>query len=280
VVVVPAEANSMAYTFKDDGGSMTYYREYNKEVLDKNETLVGNWVEERALRDQIGTGRYALWVNTGDEKSVANVKQQTFTKFTTRPDALDTFSRTLAHSDHTPSAEYATNNDVKDPGYAKYVNPGIGAREKLLVERARQLAKSEEVGTMGELPSNYQSTHRQDYTSLELPPAESLGRKVMMTQNMIDIKGAGDGLWRKECGLVSKHLFVEGTGGDFNQTMTATGIKPKFGFGKVSDFSAPIEHALHGTVRGGGDGNEVAPGMLQNSKGPGEFLYDDFKPAP
>merc|ERR1712086_746400 len=56
-------AASMAYTFKDDGGTMTYYREYNKEVLDKNDTLVGNWVEERALRDQIGTGRYALWVN-------------------------------------------------------------------------------------------------------------------------------------------------------------------------------------------------------------------------
>ena len=97
---------AMAYTFKDDGGRMTYYREYNKEVLDKNDTLVGNWVEERALREQIGTGRYALWVNTGDEKSVATNKQQTFTKFTTRPDALDTFSRTLAHSDHTPSAEY------------------------------------------------------------------------------------------------------------------------------------------------------------------------------
>ena len=58
----------MAYTFKDDGGTMTYYREYNKEVLEKNETLVGNWVEERALRDQIGTGRYAthlqLWPPT------------------------------------------------------------------------------------------------------------------------------------------------------------------------------------------------------------------------
>jgi hypothetical protein len=168
----------MAYTFQDDGGRMTYYREYNKEVLDKNETLVGNWVEERALRDQIGTGRYALWVNTGDEKSVATNKQQTFTKFTTRPDALDTFSRTLAHSDHTPSAEYSTNNDVKDPGYSRYVNPGVGAREKLLVERAAALARSEEDGSIGELPSNYQSTHRQDFSQHELPPAESLGRKV------------------------------------------------------------------------------------------------------
>ena len=168
----------MAYTFKDDGASLTFYREYNKEVNAKNETLVGNWVEERALKDQIGTGRYAMWVNNGDEKSVATAKQQTFTKFTTRPDALDTFSRTLAHSDHTPSAEYSTNNEVKDPGYTKYVNPGVGAREQMLVERARQLAQSENDGSIGELPSNYQSTHRQDYTPLPLPPAESLGRKV------------------------------------------------------------------------------------------------------
>ena len=145
---------AMAYTFKDDGGRMTYYREYNKEVLDKNDTLVGNWVEERALRDQIGTGRYALWVNTGDEKSVATKKQQTFTKFTTRPDALDTFSRTLMHSDHTPSAEYATNNDFSDPGYARYINPGVGAREKLMVERAAALARSEEDSSIGELPSS------------------------------------------------------------------------------------------------------------------------------
>ena len=66
---------------------------------DKNETLVGNWVEERALKEQIGTGRYQLWVTKGDEKSVPTQLQKTYTKFTTRPDALDTFSRTLAHSD-------------------------------------------------------------------------------------------------------------------------------------------------------------------------------------
>ena len=156
----------MAYTFKDDGSALTYYREYNKEVNDKNETLVGNWVEERALKEQIGTGRYQLWVTKGDEKSVPTQPQKTFTKFSTRPDALDTFSRTLAHSDvrtspaqpthalarrarwphranvpcaqFTPQSEYCTNNQVPDPGYAKYINPGTGAREKLLVERARR----------------------------------------------------------------------------------------------------------------------------------------------
>ena len=46
----------MSYTFKDDGASLTYYREYNKEVGTGDKTLVGNWVEERALRDTIDTG--------------------------------------------------------------------------------------------------------------------------------------------------------------------------------------------------------------------------------
>jgi len=236
----------MAYTFKDDGAMLTYYREYNKEVNAKDNTLVGNWVEERALKEEIGTGRYALWVNKGDEKSAATEKQRTFTKFVTRPDALDTFSRTLAHSEHTPSAEYMTNNNVPDPGYARYVNPGMGAREKLLAERARQLAASEADHTIGTLDLAYQSTYRQDYESKPLPNPETLGRKVMLTQNMIEIKGGGDGLFRKEHDLVARHRVLEKEGGDFNQTMTAQGIKPKFGFGKDCTFSTPAELARHG----------------------------------
>ena len=35
----------MAYTFKDDGASLTYFRDYNKEVGTGDKTLVGNWVE-------------------------------------------------------------------------------------------------------------------------------------------------------------------------------------------------------------------------------------------
>lgn len=41
-----------------------------------------------------------------------------------------------------------------------------------------------------ELPAQYQSTYRQDYVDKELPLAETLGRRVMMTQNMQDIKVA------------------------------------------------------------------------------------------
>ena len=86
----------MAYTFKDDGSALTYYREYNKEVGTGDKTLVGNWVEERALRDTIKTGRYQLWANPDPDPKAP---QQTFTKFTTRPDSLDTYNRTLVHSD-------------------------------------------------------------------------------------------------------------------------------------------------------------------------------------
>ena len=86
----------MAYTFKDDGARLTYFRDYNKEVGTGDKTLVGNWVEERALRDEIKTGRYQLWTNPSSDPKAP---QQTFTKFTTRPDATDTYSRVFTHSD-------------------------------------------------------------------------------------------------------------------------------------------------------------------------------------
>ena len=55
----------MAYTFKDDGHALTFYREYNKEVGTGDKTLVGNWVEERALRDVCETGRCARATTIG-----------------------------------------------------------------------------------------------------------------------------------------------------------------------------------------------------------------------
>ena len=266
----------MAYTFKDDGASLTYYREYNKEVGTGDKTLVGNWVEERALRDAIDTGRYKLWVNTTSDPKE---KQKTFTKFTTRPDVSATYQRTVVHSDHTPAAEFMTSNQVPDPGYSVYVNPEKGAREALLEKRALELSVVRDparamthdcrgvhraaltacsvsalsthshVATVRvlqvapskpELPPQYQSTYKNDYVSKDLPEAATLGRRVMMTQNMQDIKGAGDGLWRKECDIVSRHLVVEGTDAAPGQILTATGMKPARAFGKDTSFSTPI----------------------------------------
>lgn len=134
----------MAYTFKDDGSSLTYFREYNKEVGTGDKTLVGNWVEERALRDAVATGRYKLWCDpTPDPKA----PQQTYTKFTTRPDVAGTVLRTVVHSDHTPASEYITSNQVPDPGYSVYVNKGKGARDALLEQRAWELARVRQTGS-------------------------------------------------------------------------------------------------------------------------------------
>ena len=74
-----------------------------------------------------------------------------------------------------------------------------------------------------------------------MPPAETLGRRVMMTQNMEDIKGAGDGLWRKEADIAERNLVMEATGAVPNATFTSTGYKPARNFGKDSSFSTPIE---------------------------------------
>jgi hypothetical protein len=236
----------MAYTFKDDGSSLTYYREYNKEVGTGDKTLVGNWVEERALREELkgpsSTGRYKHWVNTSKDPLE---KQKTFTKFTTRPDIGDTYQRVFTHSEYTPPSEYLTSNQVPPPGYAVYVKKGQGARAALLEQRARELstavAHADPV-----LPPQYQTTNRQDFVPKDLPPGETLGRRVMMTQNMVDIKGAGDGLWRKEAHLIPSGLVMESTGAMPGFAMTMHGYKPQYGFGKDASFSTPIELYLKG----------------------------------
>jgi len=225
----------MAYTFKDDGSSLTYYREYNKEVGTGDKTLVGNWVEERALRDMVDTGRYKLWV---DSTTNPKAPQQTFTKFTTRPDVTGTARRVLTHSEHTPATEFITSNQVPDPGYSVYSYPAKGCREALLEQRARELAVVPP--TVPELPPQYQTTYKQDFISKDLPRADTLGRRVMMTQNQTDIKGAGDGLWRKELDISSRQLVLEATDAGPNQCFTANGVKPARAFGKDATFSTPI----------------------------------------
>merc|ERR1711988_1133741 len=97
---------------------------------------------------------------------------QTFTKFTTRPDTTDTYRRTVVHSDHTPSNEFITSNQVPDPGYGVYVNPAKGKREAALEKRAWELAQSN-APAPSEMPSQYQSTYREDFIPKDLPPAET-----------------------------------------------------------------------------------------------------------
>ena len=56
----------------------------------------------------------------------------------------------------------------------------------------------------------------------------------------------GDGLWRKEHDIVSRHLVVESTEAGPSQTFTSTGIKAARSFGKDTTFSTPISMYMKG----------------------------------
>lgn len=219
----------MAYTFKDDGQALTYYREYNKEVGTGDKTLIGNWVEERILRDDVDSGRYALWANPSPDPTAP---QQTFSKSTLRPDCSDTFRRTIVHSDHQPAGSYITSNQVRDPGYLTYHNPEKGVRERRLEERAMQMA-STTVPHTAELPSQFLSTARQDFAGKELPAKEEIGRRNMT--------GAPDPMWRKEMGISAPHHLAD---------PTEAGVPlPSQSFGKNTTFSLPIELTKQGVEK-------------------------------
>ena len=84
-------------------------------------------------------------------------------------------------------------------------NTPEGAREAILEKRAIEPSKLEHEEPV--LPPRYVSTYKNDFVAKDLPPSETLGRKVMMTQNMVGIKGAGDGLYRKEYGIIPANRF-------------------------------------------------------------------------
>jgi len=219
----------MAYTFKDDGQALTYYREYNKEVGTGDKTLIGNWVEERALRGNVDSGRYKLWANPSPEPLAP---QEQFSKTTMRPDCADTFRRTIAHNDHVPAGSYITSNQVPDPGYTVYTKPAKGVREKMLEERAAKAAE-ESVPAEMELPSQFASTYGTDFVGKDGPSKQELGRRVMT--------GTADLLWRKEAGLVAPHMLEDPTEPGFPSMQQS--------FGRNTTFSLPIELTKSGVEK-------------------------------
>ncbi len=124
---------------KDSTDTLTFFRDYNKEVGNGDLTLVGNWVEERALRHNEGTGRYKQWARPDNLGSVI------FSKSRPRPDGGDannTFRRTMLGSEYLPASEYATSNAPASDAFRKYVEPEVGARERNLRERAMEEARN------------------------------------------------------------------------------------------------------------------------------------------
>ena len=60
------------------------------------------------------------------------------------------------------------------------------------------------------------------------------------------IKGAGDGTWRKEAGLIDPSAIVESTDTPAGTVLTSTGLKPAARFQKDATFSTPIYYYQKG----------------------------------
>jgi len=187
---------------------------------------VGNWVEERALRDTAeATGRYKLWVNKSDEPSAP---QKTFTFSSERPDtgaSLNTFSRTFAHEEAVPVDFWMTSNEV--PREMKYVTQATGVREALLERRAREMAAAQ-IGADVEFEARvtpvFETTYGLSFTEKELPAEIGTRRK-----------GTPDLLWRVEAGLTDAHRLP-----------TTQLHAPQRSFGKNDTFSRPVTLAKEG----------------------------------
>lgn len=127
-----------------------------------------------------------------------------------------------------PSAQYTKPEEMQttsayvDPGYPRYEEPQLGARERLMIARARQLAEEADDEHQPESPTPL-STTRADFQPKDLPLQSDMGRRVMI--------GEPDPLWRKELNVVARSQILETEHTQLSQT-----------FGKDATFSAPIEH--------------------------------------
>mmetsp|Transcript_18086 Transcript_18086/g.21653 ORF Transcript_18086/g.21653 Transcript_18086/m.21653 type:complete len:262 (-) Transcript_18086:546-1331(-) len=87
-------------------GSHHPYGGYNK-VSQTSETLVGNWVEERALEAATGTHRYKSWV---EPVSDTTFEDGVYAKKVGAPDFIPTAPRVIEHSNKTESEEWMTHS--------------------------------------------------------------------------------------------------------------------------------------------------------------------------
>ena len=145
-----------------------------------------------------------------------------------------------------------TTSAYVDPGYPRYEQPQLGARERLMIERAKQLAEEEEAEAEADFPTPLSTTQaplasaptlaapsaprtapwpaahtparsQSDFQAKDLPLSSDMGRRVMV--------GKPDPLWRKELNVVARSQILEAEHVQQSQT-----------FGKDATFSAPIEH--------------------------------------
>ncbi|KAG1674736.1 hypothetical protein FOA52_013572 [Chlamydomonas sp. UWO 241] len=104
-------------------------------------TLVGNWQEERSLKDCTGITRYEQWTEGGATTAMEDMARTTSvyaTRSDNRKDA-GSFTRVLEHSEQTHPTNWASTNQTsyQDPknkvSINAYKDVGVGPREKRMM---------------------------------------------------------------------------------------------------------------------------------------------------
>jgi len=169
--------------------------QYNKKV--NKGSLIGNWIEERALLDNTGVFRYQEWEDSIGEEGPKDdsVVAKRWTKGGEKADQNDTFNRCFSHSDHQEydsmktSSEHSHQHPQKRTGYREYRDVGQGSRTRMTQQEMWDLATQQAESQAEEENRNMMeeplvSTQQE---SFQAPPAAAytkpIGARVMNTRD-------------------------------------------------------------------------------------------------
>jgi len=237
-------------------GTAHPYTGYNKKEIE--ECLVGNWVEERALKSGTGVFRYQPWVKDSTPGAVYPDQVDATKEISGMP----TFPRVLEHSDRLEPSEWETHNYTayRDPASRSddmrvYSNPKKqGARTTAMLAKLKAIADIPEPEE--KLPPQLTSTKQEAYTAKPID-RDNLGASVMKTQDGIPIPpSARDLTFRAELGMATKP-FMESAilpsvdpakyAGDFHLDPPVTVFSEKVSAGKLGTITGTTP-AMHGNA--------------------------------
>ncbi len=184
------------------------FAEFNK--CENQGTLVGNWVEEHALKDLTGSFRYKAWV---DHKNVEG--DSVYPKHLTAS-RMETFGRVFEHSDKLESADWITHNHYTYSGLMKgaYREPKLaGKRMSATMKKAKKEAMAEP--PIEVVKPDFTTTCRAAFTENDLTGLE-IGARVMKTQDGLPVKR--DHVFLSETKILDKYHAQKLCGKVFSET--------------------------------------------------------------
>ncbi|WZN61564.1 hypothetical protein HKI87_04g30990 [Chloropicon roscoffensis] len=178
------------------------FADYNK--YQNQGVLVGNWVEEHALKTSTGTHRYEAWV-AAEQESV-------YPKHL-KASSMETFGRVFEHSDNLHSKDWITHNhSTHCHSQGNYREQALqGKRSTRMMKKALEEAL-QEPDKEPEKP-NFETSQRATYKENDLKGLV-IGARVMKTQDGKPVKR--DHVFLAESKIVDRYRADKVRGREFN----------------------------------------------------------------